>query len=209
MGRAERQSCAGGGLWGSSLYPEVFSPSTLLALKLPSRRAGGKSLLPVATGVPLWWEWGLLFSISQLSRETLPQGWWWSAAVGVHCVLNRKQPVPDIPRGLAGVPGLRRASRMGRSPCPPGLCVSFLLPDLYGHGISCQLGPRCGELWCVLVPDPLGIWGTLVPGGGEVAGEDAGLFSITARVCVPKGLRFGVDFIFFFATVSQNLSACC
>lgn len=180
MERAERQSCAGGGLWGSPPLPGDVFPCHLAWVEAPLSRAGGRSLLLMATGVLSRWGWGLLFSMSQLLQETSPK------PVAEHChwcaLCSRwKAASTRYSQGLSGCPWAGVSKWEGGSPCPPGSRVSFLLPDQWGHGIS-------RELWCVLVPDPLGMRGTPVPGGGEVAVEDAGLFSITARVCAPKGV---------------------
>lgn len=69
----------GEGSGAAPLYPVMFSPCHLAWVEAPLSRAGGRSLLLMATGVLSRWGWGLLFSMSQLLQETSPK------PVAEHC----------------------------------------------------------------------------------------------------------------------------
>lgn len=53
MERAERQSCAGGGLWGSPPLPGDVFPCHLAWVEAPLSRAGGEKLASYGHGGPV------------------------------------------------------------------------------------------------------------------------------------------------------------
>lgn len=83
-----------------------------------------------------------------------------------------EQPVPDLPQGLT-------VSLGWVSKCMWGDTLPSRLTHLLPPPQSVGSAGSSAVFWSQIS------WGegTFVPGGEEGSGEDAGLFSITARVC--------------------------